>query len=79
MRATKPSEVEDVIRSALATDRPCVMDFIVNPAEKVSPMVPAGATLSEILELEWCDEAQACHLEKIYAEGRREVYGEEGY
>jgi len=42
-------------------------------------MVPAGATLSEILELEWCDEAQACHLEKIYAEGRREVYGEEGY
>jgi hypothetical protein len=42
-------------------------------------MVPAGATLSEILELEWCDEAQSCHLEKIYAEGRREVYGSEGY
>ncbi len=79
LRATKPSEVEEVIRTALATDRPVVMDFIVSPAEKVSPMVPAGATLSEILELEWCDEAQACHLEKIYAEGRREVYGEEGY
>ena len=79
LRATKPSEVEGVIRAALATDRPVVMDFIVSPAEKVSPMVPAGATLSEILELEWCDEAQSCHLEKIYAEGRREVYGSEGY
>jgi len=79
LRAVKPSEVESVIRSALAIDRPVVMDFIVSPAEKVSPMVPAGATLSEILELEWCDEAQACHLEKIYAEGRREVYGQEGF
>jgi acetolactate synthase-1/2/3 large subunit len=55
------------------------MDFIVNPAEKVSPMVPAGATLSEILELEWCDEAQCTHLEKIYAEARKDVLGLEGY
>ena len=79
LRATKPSEVEGVIRAALATDRPCIMDFIVNPAEKVSPMVPAGATLSEILELEWCDEEQCTHLEKIYAEARKDVLGLEGY
>ncbi|HUS75296.1 MAG TPA: acetolactate synthase large subunit [Methanothrix sp.] len=79
LRATKPSEVEPVIRAALATDRPVVMDFIVSPAEKVSPMVPAGAALSEILELEWCDEAQSCHLEKIYAQGRKEVLGQEGF
>ena len=78
LRATKPSEVEDVIRSALAIDRPCVMDFIVNPAERVSPMVPAGATLSEILELEWCDEVQCSHLERIYAQEREGVFGEEG-
>ena len=42
-------------------------------------MVPAGATLSEILELEWCDEAQSCHLEKIYAQGRKDVLGQEGF
>jgi len=79
LRATKPSEVESVIRTALAVDRPVVMDFIVNPAEKVSPMVPAGATLSEILELEWCDEDQSCHLEKIYAQGRKDILGQEGF
>jgi len=79
LRATKPSEVEPVIRAALAVDRPVIMDFIVSPAEKVSPMVPAGAALSEILELEWCDEEQACRLERIYAEGKREVLGQEGF
>ncbi len=77
LRATKPSEVEPVIRAALATDRPCIMDFIVNPAEKVSPMVPAGATLSEIMELEWCDEANACDLEKIYDNVRKGILGSE--
>jgi len=35
--------------------------------------------LSEILELEWCDEAQCGHLERIYAEERKGVLGEEGY
>jgi hypothetical protein len=53
------------------------MDFIVNPAEKVSPMVPAGATLSEILELEWCEESHISHLEKMYSQARSEVFGPE--
>jgi acetolactate synthase-1/2/3 large subunit len=79
LRATRPSEVEPVIRTALATDRPTIMDFIVNPAEKVSPMVPAGATISEILELEWCEEAHTSHLEKIYADSRKEILGSEGW
>ncbi|VVB72719.1 3D-(3,5/4)-trihydroxycyclohexane-1,2-dione hydrolase [uncultured archaeon] len=78
LRATKPSEVEGVIQTALSTDRPVVMDFIVNPAEKVSPMVPAGATLSEILELQWCEEADISHLAKIYADARKEILGQEG-
>ena len=42
-------------------------------------MVPAGATLSEILELEWCDVDQSCHLEKIYAQGRKDILGQEGF
>lgn len=79
LRATKPQEVEPVIRAALASDRPTIMDFIVNPAEKVSPMVPAGAAISEILELEWCEESHAGHLERIYAESRKEILGNEGF
>lgn len=77
LRATKPSEVEPVIRAALASDRPTIMDFIVNPAEKVSPMVPAGATISEILELEWCEESHISHLEKMYADSRKEIFSSE--
>jgi acetolactate synthase-1/2/3 large subunit len=52
LRASKPSEVEDVIREGLASDKPTVMDFIIPRSEKVSPMVPAGASLSDIISLE---------------------------
>ncbi len=76
LRATKPSEVEPVIRAALASDRPTIMDFIVNPAEKVSPMVPAGETISEIMELEWCEESDISHLEGIYSKAHREILGQ---
>lgn len=55
LRATRPSEVVPVIKEALKSNQPTVMDFIVNPLEMVSPMVPAGAVLSEILELEGCE------------------------
>ena len=65
LRATKPSEVESVIRTALASNRPTVMDFIVNPLEKVSPMVPAGAAISEILDLEWCEYSDICAMDEI--------------
>ncbi len=52
LRATRPSEVEGVLKEAIASDRPTVVDVVISPDEKVSPMVPAGASLSEILELE---------------------------
>jgi len=77
LRATKPSEVEPVIRAALASDRPTLMDFIVSPLEKVSPMVPAGAAISEILELEWCEESDASSLHEIIAKTRSSVSSEE--
>jgi len=41
-----------VIKEGLASDKPTVMDFKVHSKEMVSPMVPAGASLAEILELE---------------------------
>ncbi len=77
LRATKPSEVEPVIRAALASDRPTLMDFIVSPLEKVSPMVPAGAAISEILELEWCEESDASSLHEIIAKTRSSVSSQE--
>jgi acetolactate synthase-1/2/3 large subunit len=49
LRATKPEEVEPVIREALAVRRPVVMDFVVDRDECVYPMVPAGAALTEML------------------------------
>ena len=70
LRATKPVEVEPVIKAALASDKPTVMDFIINPLEMVSPMVPAGATLGEILELEWCEACDSSFFEGLPARGQ---------
>jgi acetolactate synthase-1/2/3 large subunit len=49
MRATKPEEVEPVIREALSSRRTVVMDFAIDRNECVYPMVPAGAALTEML------------------------------
>ena len=49
LRATKSSEVEQVIKEALATPKPVLMDFVVNPEECVYPMVPAGAATTEMI------------------------------
>jgi len=49
LRATKPEEVEPVIREALKTNRPVIMDFKVEPEECVMPMVPAGKAMHEML------------------------------
>lgn len=49
LRATKKSEVEDVIKEALATDNTVVMDFKISREEGVFPMVPAGKSTTEML------------------------------
>jgi acetolactate synthase-1/2/3 large subunit len=50
LRATKPEEVEPVIKEALKIkDRPVFMDFKVDWKEKVYPMVPAGASIDEMI------------------------------
>lgn len=49
LRATKPSEVEPVIREALATDNTVIMDFVIAREEGVYPMVPAGKATTEML------------------------------
>jgi acetolactate synthase-1/2/3 large subunit len=52
LRATKKSEVKDVIEEAVKSHRPTIIDFVVEREENVSPMVPAGAAINEILDLE---------------------------
>ncbi|MCD6319046.1 MAG: biosynthetic-type acetolactate synthase large subunit [Candidatus Desulfofervidaceae bacterium] len=49
LRATKPDEVEPVIKKALSINAPVLMDFIIEPEENVYPMVPAGAPITKML------------------------------
>jgi acetolactate synthase-1/2/3 large subunit len=49
LRATKPSEVEPVLKEAFKTKKTVFMDFIVYWKEKVYPMVPAGAPIDHML------------------------------
>jgi len=49
LRAKTKSEVEPVIKEALATDNVVIMDFIINREEGVFPMVPAGKATTEML------------------------------
>jgi acetolactate synthase-1/2/3 large subunit len=48
-RATKPEEVEKVIKQGFATPGPVIMEFKIAREEKVLPMVPAGASLTEMV------------------------------
>lgn len=49
LRAIKPSEVEPVLREAISTPLPVIMDFVVEQEENVYPMVPAGKNITEML------------------------------
>ncbi|ABW67841.1 biosynthetic-type acetolactate synthase large subunit [Desulfosudis oleivorans] len=49
LRATKPSEVAKVIKKALATPKPVIMDFVVEKEENVYPMVPAGSPITNMI------------------------------
>ncbi len=49
LRATKTEEVEPVIREALSVNKCVVMDFVVEREEGVYPMVPAGASLTDMI------------------------------
>ncbi|PLY10636.1 MAG: acetolactate synthase, large subunit, biosynthetic type [Desulfuromonas sp.] len=49
LRATKPSEVEEVLKKGLETPGPVIMEFKVSREENVLPMVPAGAGINEMV------------------------------
>ena len=51
-RAVNTNEVEDVIKKALAVkDGPVVVEFKVVPEDNVYPMIPAGQTWNEIIDI----------------------------
>jgi len=49
LSASHPDEVEKVLKQAIDTKGPVVMDFKVEQEECVYPMVPAGAPITEML------------------------------
>jgi acetolactate synthase-1/2/3 large subunit len=49
LRATRPEEVEPVLKEGLNTPEPVIMDFWVDREEGVYPMVPAGKPITEML------------------------------
>ncbi len=51
INVTKPEEVDDAINRALASkDRPVVINFEIDRDDKVFPIVPPGAPISELIE-----------------------------
>jgi acetolactate synthase-1/2/3 large subunit len=49
LRASKPEEVEVVLKEGLSIAQPVIMDFQVDQEESVYPMVPVGAPITEML------------------------------
>ncbi len=48
-RVTEKSDVDEVVKKALAADGPVVIDFILDIDEKVLPMVPPGDALDKLI------------------------------
>jgi len=49
LRLDKEQDVDKVLKEAFRNNKPTFIDVIVNPEECVYPMVPAGASLKEML------------------------------
>jgi len=49
LRATKASELDDVIRTMIDTPRPVIADICVDPKENCFPMIPGGKAHNEML------------------------------
>ena len=51
-RVTRPEELEEILRTAFATDRPAVIDIQVKREANVFPMIPAGGSVHDMMERE---------------------------
>ena len=50
IRVTKKSEVDDALKKALESKVPVLIDCLIEEDDKVFPMVPAGASISEAFD-----------------------------
>jgi acetolactate synthase I/II/III large subunit len=55
-RCETEEEVDEAIRAALACGGPAVIDARVDREEKVYPMVPAGGSATDIIDVEWAED-----------------------
>jgi acetolactate synthase-1/2/3 large subunit len=49
LRASKPDDVDRVIKEMLAVDKPVIVDVVVDQMENCFPMIPSGAAHNEML------------------------------
>jgi acetolactate synthase-1/2/3 large subunit len=49
IRIERKADVEGVLLEAVKTKKPYLLDFVVNPEENVTPMVPAGAPIDKMI------------------------------
>ena len=49
LRASRPDEVDDVIKEMISVDQPVIVDVVVDPTENCFPMIPSGAAHNEML------------------------------
>ena len=49
LRASKPSEIVDVLKEAIAVNKPVIVDVPTYPYENVYPMIPAGGCNHEMI------------------------------
>ena len=51
-RITKPDEIDDVLRQALDSDSPVLIDYLIDIDKKAFPMVAPGAPINQIISEE---------------------------
>ncbi len=49
MRANTPSELEECVKKAFASDGPVVIDCYIDKDERVLPMIPPGGTMDDLV------------------------------
>jgi acetolactate synthase-1/2/3 large subunit len=49
LRASKPADVDDVIKEMIRVDKPVIVDVCVDQKENCFPMIPSGAAHNEML------------------------------
>ena len=50
VKITKPEEVEETLRKAIELRKPVLVECVIPEDDKVFPMVPAGAPISEVFD-----------------------------